>query len=289
MRCMNFSTTRRALLRGGSMLAASSFLSNSAIAFTGKAPASPNSPIRLGIASYTFRKFDDAHLIEFMKQLKTPYLNLKDMHLPMTPVDQIAPTADKYRAAGFTLTAAGNITLAKDEDEDVRSKFEYLKLAGIPIMVCAPTHEVLPRVEKFAKQYNIRVAIHNHGPEDKNFPAPSDVLAAVKNMDPLMGCCIDLGHAMRAGENVVDAIHKAGPRLFDIHIKDLADGKVKESQVAVGQGVMPVPEIFKALIDIRYPGDVDLEYEILPDDPMPGVMQSFAYMRGVLAGMGYKG
>jgi sugar phosphate isomerase/epimerase len=103
-----------------------------------------------------------------------------------------------------------------------------------------------------------------------------------------MGCCIDVGHTMRAGTDVVDAIRKAGPRLFDLHMKDLADGKLKESQVAVGQGVMPVREIFKELIAMRYPGCVDLEYEIFPDDPLPGVLQSFAYMRGVLDGMGYK-
>jgi sugar phosphate isomerase/epimerase len=283
---MNISMTRRTLLRSGSLLAASSLLPHHADAMP--SVSSPASPIRLGIASYTFRKFDDDHLIQYMKELKTPLLNLKDMHLPMTPVDQIAPTAQKYRDAGMTLTAAGNITLDKDTDEDVKAKFEYLKLAGIPIMVCAPTHEVLPRMEKFAKQYNIKVAIHNHGPEDKNFPAPSDVLNAVKNMGPMMGCCIDLGHAMRAGADVVQSIHDAGPRLFDIHIKDLANGKVRESQVAVGQGLMPVHEIFEALIKLRYPGNVDLEYEIFPDDPMPGVMQSFAYMRGVLAGMGYK-
>jgi sugar phosphate isomerase/epimerase len=223
-----------------------------------------------------------------MKQLKTPYLNLKDMHLPMTPLDQVAAKAAEYRAAGLILTAAGNISFAKDDDEDIRAKFEYCKAAGISLIVCAPTHVTLPRVEKFVKQYNIRIAIHNHGTEDKEFPSPLDVLAAVKNMDPRIGCCIDVGHTMRTGTDVPTAIRKAGPRLFDIHMKDLADGKVKESQVAVGQGVMPVREIFQTLIDIRYPGYVDLEYEIFEDDPLPGVLQSFAYMRGVLAGMGYK-
>lgn len=247
-----------------------------------------NMPIRLGIASYTFRNFDQAHLIEFMKQLKTPYLNLKDMHLPMTPLDQVKARADEYRAAGFILTAAGNISFTKDDDNDIRMKFEYCKAAGIPIMVCAPTRQVLPRMEKFVKEYNIRMAIHNHGPEDKEFPSPLDVLAAVKNMDPRIGCCIDAGHTMRSGTDVVEAIKKVGPRLFDMHIKDLANPTAKESQVAVGEGVMPVREIFKTLIDMRYAGDVDLEYEIHPEDPMPGVMESFAYMRGVLAGMGYK-
>lgn len=286
MPSMKPNLSRRSLLGGGTMLAASSLLSNSAFSFA--APASSSSPIRLGIASYTFRKFDQAHLIEFMKELKTPYLNLKDFHLPMTPADQVAPRAAEYRAAGMTLTAAGTITFAKDDDDDIRSKFEYVKAAGIPIIVGAPTREVLPRVEKFVKEYDIKLAIHNHGTEDKQWPSPLDVLAAVKNMDPRIGCCIDVGHTMRTGTNPIAAIKKVGPRLFDIHIKDLADGKVKESQVAVGDGVMPVPGIFKALIDIGYKGNVDLEYEIHENDPMPGVTKSFAYMRGVIAGMGLK-
>lgn len=271
------------------MLSASALLPKPGFAFAPAAKPSATSPIRLGIASYTFRKFDQAHLIDFMKELKTPYLNLKDFHLPMTPLDHVSVQAAEYRAAGLKLTAAGTITFNKDEDDDIRSKFEYCKAAGIPMMVCAPTHAVLPRLEKFVKQYNIKLAIHNHGPEDKNFPSPFDVLTAVKNLDPRIGCCIDVGHTMRTGTDPVEAIRKAGARVLDIHMKDLAESKVKESQVAVGDGLMPVREIFQALIALRYPGDVDLEYEIFADDPMPGVIKSFAYMRGVLAGMGYKG
>ena len=92
---------------------------------------------------------------------------------------------------------------------------------------------------------------------------------------------------VRAGTDVVQAIQEVGPRLFDIHMKDLTDFNKKESQVAVGEGIMPVKGIFEALIAMKYPGFVDLEYEINADDPMPGVIESFAYMRGVLAGMGY--
>ena len=147
---------------------------------------------------------------------------------------------------------------------------------------------ILPRIEKFVKEYDIRIAIHNHGPEDKLWPSPLDVLKAVKKMDPRMGCCMDVGHAARAGTDVVEAIHKAGPRLFNMHMKDLANFQSKESAVAVGDGIMPVREMFEALIAIKYKGFVDLEYEINEDDPMPGVVSSFAYMRGVLAGMGYQ-
>ncbi len=246
-------------------------------------------PIRLGLASYTFRNFTRAQLIGFMKQLNVFELNVKDVkdHLPTNPQEEAAALTD-YAAASIKLHAAGAIYFAKDEDEDIRSKFEYCKRAGISVIVAGdPAPETLPRIEKFVKQYDIRLAIHNHGPEDKFWRSPLDVLKAVKSMDPRIGCCIDVGHTVRAGTDVVRAIHEAGPRLFNVHMKDLTNFESKESQVAVGEGIMPVRKMFEALIAIKYAGFVDLEYEIHPDDPMPGVIASFAYLRGVLAGMGF--
>ena len=257
------------------------------------APAMPAtgkpSPIKLGLASYTFRNFSRAQMIGYMKQLNVSGLNAKDVkdHLPIDPTQEKQAIAD-YAAADIKLHAAGAIYFLKDEDDDIRAKFEYCKRAGVAVIVAAdPTPASLPRVEKFVKEYDIRIAIHNHGPEDKLWQSPLDILKLVKNMDPRIGCCIDVGHTVRAGTDVVEAIHEVGPRLFNVHMKDLADLNVKESQVAVGDGKMPVRAIFEALIANKYGGFVDLEYEIHADDPMPGVTSSFAYMRGVLAGMGY--
>jgi sugar phosphate isomerase/epimerase len=241
----------------------------------------------LGLASYTFRNFSRAQLIGFMKQLNVLALNAKDVkdHLPMDPQAEAAALTD-YAAAGIRLHAAGAIYFPKNEDADIRSKFEYCKRAGIVVIVAGdPALETLPRIEKFVKEYDIRIAIHNHGPEDKLWPSPLDVLKAVKGLDERIGCCIDLGHTVRAGTDVVQAIREAGPRLFNVHMKDLASFQNKESQVPVGDGIMPVRKMFEALMAINYKGFVDLEYEIHPDDPMPGVIASFAYMRGVLAGM----
>ena len=252
-------------------------------------PAAEASPIRLGLASYTFRNFTRAQLISFMKQLNVSELNAKDIkdHLPMDPQQEAAALAD-YASAGIKLHAAGAIYFTKDEDADIRSKFEYCKRAGISVIVAGdPAPETLPRIERFVKEYDIRIAIHNHGPEDKLWHSPLDVLKAVKDMDPRIGCCIDVGHTVRAGTDVVQAIHEAGPRLFNVHMKDLTNFESKESQVAVGEGIMPVRKMFEALVAIKYKGFVDLEYEIHPDDPMPGVIASFSYMRGVLAGMAY--
>ena len=246
-------------------------------------------PIRLGLASYTFRNFSRAQMIGFLKTLNITGINAKDTkdHLPMAPDEEAKALAD-YAAAGIGLHAAGAIYFPKDEDDDIRAKFEYCKRAGIRVIVAGdPTPATLPRIEKFVKEYDIRVAIHNHGPEDKVWPSPLDILKSLKGLDQRVGCCIDVGHTVRAGTDVIEAIHTAGPRLHNVHMKDLTSFDAKESQVAVGEGKMPVRAIFEALIKTKYKGWVDLEYEIHADDPMPGVIASFAYMRGVLAGMGY--
>jgi len=247
------------------------------------------SRVRLGLASYTFRNFSRTQVIGFMKQLNVFELNAKDVkdHLPMDMQAEAVALAD-YAAAGIRLHATGTIYFEKDEDADIRTKFEYCKRAGIGVIVAGdPAPETLPRIEKLVKEYDIRIAIHNHGPEDKLWHSPLDVLKVVRGMDSRIGCCIDVGHTARTGTDVIQAIHEAGPRLFNVHMKDLTDFQNRDSQVAVGDGLMPVRRMFEALVATKYTGFVDLEYEIHPDDPMPGVISSFAYMRGILAGLGY--
>jgi sugar phosphate isomerase/epimerase len=280
--------SRRNFLRSGALAAAAFTAASDVFAWTPRPPSIDDSPpIRLGVASYTFRNFSRAQMIAFLKQLNVLALNCKDVkdHLPTDPQQEAAALAD-YAAAGINLHAAGTIYFNKDEDADIRAKFEYCKRAGIPVIVAGdPAPATLPRIEKFVKEYDIRIAIHNHGPEDKLWPSPLDVLKAVKGMDQRIGCCIDVGHTVRAGTDVVQAIREAGPRLHNIHMKDLESSQDKESQVPVGHGIMPVRKIFEALIAQKYKGFVDLEYEIHPDDPMPGVISSFAYMRGILASL----
>jgi sugar phosphate isomerase/epimerase len=293
---MKNTLSRRNFLESGTLVAACA-ASGVIPALTGATPAGAEavpasgkpSPIHLGLASYTFRNFTRAQLIGFMKQLNVTDLNCKDVkdHLPMDPALESQALAD-YAAAGIKLHAAGAIYFPKNDESDIRSKFEYCKRAGIGVIVAGdPTPESLKWIERFVKEYDIRIAIHNHGPEDKFFPSPFDVLKAIKDMDPRIGCCIDVGHAARANANLVEAIHATGPRLYDMHVKDLTSFASKESQVPVGEGILPFREMFEALIRIDYKGFVDLEYEIHADDPLPGVIESFAFMRGVLRGMGY--
>ncbi len=241
--------------------------------------------MRLGVATYSLRSFRRDLAIRMIREMGIHYADVKEFHLPYndSPVE-LAAGRRQFDAAGIQVIGGGNITLKENDEPSLRRYFDYARTCKFPIMVCAPTRNNLPLVEKLAKEYDVKIAIHNHGPEDQQFPTPRSVLAAVKDMDPRMGLCIDIGHTARTGQDLVESIAAAGPRLFEMHFKDLREKGAKESQCVVGEGVLPIPAIFRELRKIGYTGVCSLEYEIDEDNPVPGMQRSFAYMRGVLAG-----
>jgi sugar phosphate isomerase/epimerase len=285
---------RRSFLTTAAATVAGATLGVSAVPTLGRA-ASPNADdrklappheVKLGVASYSLREFPLDKALEMVKTLRTPYINFKSMHVPYEKSpEELATIRREVEEQGFKIVGGGTITFNEDTDAGVEKYFAYAKAAGMPTIVCTGPVAVLPRVEKFAKQYDIKVAIHNHGTEDKIYPSPYDVLKHVKGMDSRMGLCMDIGHTVRTGTDPVKAVLDAGPRLHDMHAKDLTDLTRRDSQVAVGEGKIPIASIFRALQTIKYPGYVNLEYEIHAKDPLPGMQISFAHMRGILAGL----
>lgn len=291
---MRISPTRRQFLGSAGAAGFAAALPRSASAKIEPAPWG----IKLGLASYTFRNFDRAQAIEFIKQVQTPWVSVKQegvkgkFHWDMkAPAEEQAKAKADFAAAGLKVMSAGNTEMKALTADGLRPLFLWAKEAGVPMLVAAPVHENIGIIEGLIKQYDIRVAIHNHGPEDKNFPTPESVLEVVKGRDPRFGLCMDVGHSARTGTDVVKAIADAGSRLLDMHVKDLAffkdtpEKQAKDSQCDVGDGIMPFPQIFKQLKKMNYQGCVNLEYEINAKDPIHGVQRSFSYMRGVLAGL----
>lgn len=241
---------------------------------------------RLGAATFSLKNFSRARAIEMLQLCRVEAVSLKEAHARINDNPAEWATARKeFEAAGLRIVSVGKIDFAIDTDEDVERNFKYAQALGATGIVMAPKLPVLPRIERFVKQYNIKAFIHCHGPEDKVFPTPESVLKAVRGMDARMGLCLDSGHTIRAGVDLIAAMKQAGPRLLDFHIKDLRDLKDRSTSCQVGDGAMPVSAIFKTLQRMGYKGDVNLEYEVLADNPLPGMLGSFAYMRGALAGM----
>ena len=243
------------------------------------------SPLKLGIASYSCRKFTLDQTLDMAKVLGIRHMTFKDVHLPRTdPPETTRALRAKIEAASITIMGGGTITLPNDAAQ-IRKDFEYAKNAGFPLIFIAPEPAALDTIEQMAQEFDIKAAIHNHGPEDKHWPRPEDAYEAIKSRDKRLGLCIDVGHTTRTGTDPVQACRQFRERLYDMHVKDLAVRTDRDSQVAVGRGVIDFPALLRTLVDIGYQGQVGLEYEIHEDDPLPGMIESLAYLRGVLAGV----
>jgi inosose dehydratase len=248
--------------------------------------AIPEKPtkLKLGLASYSTRKFDLDQTLEIARRVGMKYICLKSMHLPLdAKPEEIAAAAAKVKQAGLILYGGGVISMQKESQID--QAFDYAKAAGMQLMVIAPIAETLPLIEKKVQQYNIAVAIHNHGPTDKHFPTPESVYEAVRERDKRMGLCMDIGHTVRVGADLNASTEKYFDRLLDVHMKDVTEATPKGHGIQAGRGVIDIPKFLGLLIRLKYPGVLSFEYEEDPDDPLPGLAESVGYTRGVMAAL----
>jgi inosose dehydratase len=278
--------TRRHYLKltGGAFAALAVAPRPYASAASGDEPArlkSPN-PFHLGMASYTLRKFDLDHALAMTSRVGLERICLKSMHLPLNArPEEIAAVGEKVKQAGLILYGGGVISMKSKAE--IAQAFEYAKAAGMQTITAAPVPEVLPLLDEHVKKYDITVAIHNHGPGDRYFPTPQSVYDAVKAFDPRVGLCIDIGHTVRIGADLLGSVRNCGDRLFDLHIKDVTAATPQGKGTPVGRGIIDFPGLVRALIDVKFKGVAAFEYEEQPDDPLPGLAESVGYLKGVLA------
>jgi sugar phosphate isomerase/epimerase len=236
----------------------------------------------LGLASYSLRKFKLEETLAMTKRVGLKYICFKSFHLALdsTP-EQIKEVVAKVKKAGLILYGGGVIPMNKEPA--VHRAFDYAKAAGMKVIVGVPAPELLTLVDKKVRQYNIKVAIHNHGPGDKTYPTPASAYEKIKNLDKRIGLCMDIGHTKRYGVNPSVSAEKYADRLLDVHIKDVTAATVKGHGVEAGRGVIDIPRFLRTLIKINYAGIVSFEYEKDADDPLAGLAESVGYVRGVLA------
>jgi inosose dehydratase len=237
--------------------------------------------LSLGLASYTFRNFSLEETIKMTKQLNLSGIVLKDMHLPLEiSAEDLKKTADKVRSAGLKLYGAGVIYIRSEKA--VWSTFAYAANAGLEMIVGAPNHELLPLINEQVKKFNIKLAIHNHGPGDKLYSSPADAYDKIKDLDPRIGLCIDIGHVVRIGLDPVVFIERYKDRLYDLHMKDVDKAVADGGPVEIGRGVIDIPKVIKALKKIKYNGHLAFEYEKDGEAPLAGLAESVGYVRGVI-------
>lgn len=244
------------------------------------APAKKEDTFKLGMAGYSFVHFKLDEALEMMKKTDVHYLCIKDFHLPYnSTAEQITAFHQKLKDAGVTGYAVGPIYTKTHQEID--NAFDYAKRVGVDLIVGIPNHDDLKYVEQKVKETNIRYAIHNHGPEDKLYPNATSVYNFVKDLDPRVGLCFDMGHNRRDNQDSVADLGKYSKRIFDIHLKNVTaatkDGKTCE----LGRGIIDIPAFVKMLRKVKYTGSCSLEYEKDMKEPLAGIAESVGYFRGV--------
>ena len=238
--------------------------------------------LKIGVTSYSLRKMSLDDAIRATKRLGVRYISLKDFHLPMnSSPGERREVAGRIREAGLVLLGCG-VVYMKNDEAAIRNAFEYARDAGISTIVASPDPAAMGILDRMVREYNIRIAIHNHGPEDNLYPTPDSVRSVIEAHDPRIGLCIDIGHTARAGLDVAGAIRKHFTRLYEMHFKDVDRAAAGGKTVEAGRGVIDIPAVLRALRELRYQYHVALEYEKDPDDPLPGMAESLGYTAGVL-------
>ena len=235
---------------------------------------------KLGIAGYSFVHFKLDEALAMMKKTDVHYLCIKDFHLPYkSTAEEITAFHEKLKQSGVTGYAVGPIYVKTTQDID--NAFDYARRVGVKLIVGIPNHADLPYLEKKVKEYDIRFAIHNHGPEDKLYPNATSINNLIKDLDPRVGICFDMGHDTRDNQDAVADLGKYSKRIFDIHLKNVTSATKDGTTCELGRGVIDIPAFVKMLRKVKYSGSCSLEYEKDMKDPLAGIAESVGYFRGV--------
>jgi sugar phosphate isomerase/epimerase len=239
--------------------------------------------LKLGIQIYSLRGFPVDVALDHTKNLGFEEVEFFSGMFPLTASDEeIQKMVQKVKGLGLRISAHGVNGFTKDAEAN-RKVFEFAKKAGVKNISAAPTPDSMGNLNDLVKEYDIRIAIHNHGPSDR-FNKVVDVLRAIEGLDPRIGACADLGHFIRSGEKPVDVIRALAGRLYGVHLKDFAEMKESTRGVILGQGHLDCAAVFDAMIQAKFPADgaLSLEYEENPKDPIEDIRQCVATAKSAM-------
>jgi sugar phosphate isomerase/epimerase len=280
-------TTRRNFVKkaGAGLLAAGAapilFSENMYAAAGPVKPAKTEELFKTAIAGYSFVHFNIDQTLQMMQRMDVHYLCIKDFHLALDSTDeQIKAFHAKLAEKKVTGYAVGPIYMKSEAEVD--RGFAYAKRVGVKLIVGVPNYDLLPYVDKKVKEYDFHYAIHIHGPDIKEYPNAKDVIDHVKDLDPRIGMCLDIGHDTRDSFNPTEDLKKYHKRVFDIHIKDVTAAGKEGRTCEMGRGVIDIPAFVRTLRKVKYTGACSLEFEKDMKDPLAGLAESIGYFKGVI-------
>jgi sugar phosphate isomerase/epimerase len=268
--------------------------------FAAPAAAAQNAPpagtvggFLLGCQAYSFNRYTAFEAVQktaeaggvviefFPGQKLRPDADTKlDPNTPDTDLDALKAHLAKY---GVRPVAFGVTGLGRDEASN-RKTFEFARKLGLRTITSEPDPAGMDNIEKLVKEFDIRVAIHNH-PKRANDPNyrywdPQYVLSLVKGRDPRIGSCADTGHWVRSGIKPADALKVLRGRVMSSHLKDLNEFAPNAHDVPYGMGVSDIPAVLRELRSQKFDGHLSVEYEYHWESSVPEIAQCVGFVRG---------
>ena len=280
---------RRSLLRSGAVVAGAIACGSVPLSnFLNAAGPSPAiaSKLKLGLQLYSLRKFSVDDALKYAKELGFEQVEFYSDMFPLNSSDEkIAEIVGKVKALGLTISAHGVNGFGKDAAAN-RRVFEFAKKVGLKTITAGPTPESMDNLNDLVKEFDIRIAIHNHGPKDR-FNKVADLLKAIEGRDERIGACADLGHYIRSGEKPVEVIRSLKGRLYGVHLKDFATMEDKAKGVLLGQGHLQCDAVFDAMIQAKFPADgaLSLEYEENEANPIEDIRKCVETAKKAMASL----
>lgn len=236
-------------------------------------------PFRVAFQSYSLRHFQELDdFVREARKLDLDYVELWRGHLRTTASpEEIQNVANRLAEVGIEPIAFGVERFTADHEAN-EALFRFGQALGVENLSANPDKDAatFDSLEKLVQQYDIRIAIHNHGPEDERWQRPEWILETVQDRDPRIGACADLGHFIRAGVDAVEAIQTLGSRVLGVHFKDFDE---EGNDVVVGRGRLNVQEAMAALRRVGFDGPLSLEYEGDRENPVPAMLECLEVMR----------
>jgi len=224
----------------------------------------------VGVQSYSLRHFNTEEAIRHLQGMGVHYAEFYGKHLdPKATDERIAEVQGLLKSAGIKLAGHGVHGFSKDHEANKRL-FEFGKKIGVRVITADPTPDSFDSLDKLVAEYDIRIAIHNHGPGHR-YDKLDSVVKAIAGHDKRIGACVDCGHYLRSGEDPVKCVLTLGERVYGVHIKDEKETNTpKSANVVIGKGHLDVVGLFKALRQVKFPADgaLSLEYEANAENPI---------------------
>jgi len=252
--------------------------------------------VMLGAQTYSFRDRPLDACLDAMKEMGLGYAELFQRHIEPKekteleawrsdpPMDELRAVRRKFDDAGIDLYAFNYSFRDEFTDRQLEKGFEMARAMGVNKITASSNVDMAARLDKFARQYKIYVAFHNHDSMKPNeFSTPDDFKTALDRASEYLTINLDIGHFTAAGFDPVSYLEQHHERILTLHIKDRK--KDHGPNMPWGQGETDIRGVMQLLKKKRYPIPAMIEYEYGKPgmDTLAEVRKSFEYMKETLS------